>query len=118
MRINQILSKFSLLHSPGQRRGRLVRSYFFIFVGLIGGGMIASGLTEIYFRYYETQEHVAVVQGEAANAALSSIAQYVLTVEGQMKSASLSPHIANREFDPKHKFELMKLLSLAPAIAR
>jgi signal transduction histidine kinase/HAMP domain-containing protein len=84
---------------------------------LIGGGMIASGLTEIYFRYYETQEHVAVVQGEAANAALSSIAQYILTVEGQMKSASLSQYIANREFDPKHKFELMKLLSLAPAIS-
>src|SRR5688572_30581050 len=117
MRIKQIFSKLPSLHSLGPRRGRLVRNYFLIFVGLIGGGMLASGLTEIYFRYYETREHVALIQSEAANAALSSIAQYILTIEGQMKSASLSQHIANREFDAKHKFELMKLLYMAPAIS-
>lgn len=116
MRIKQI-SKPPSSHLPGQRRGRLVRSYFFIFVGLIGGGMLASGLTEIYFRYYESQEQVALVQGEAANAALSSVAQYILTIEGQMKSATLSQAISTQEIDPKDKFELMKLLYLAPAIS-
>jgi signal transduction histidine kinase len=117
MRVKQVLSKLSFFHFLAQRQGRLVRNYFFIFVTLIAGGMIASGLTEIYFRYYETQEQVALVQGEATNAALSSIAQYILTIEGQMRSASLSQHVANREFDPKHKFELMKLLYVAPAIS-
>jgi signal transduction histidine kinase/HAMP domain-containing protein len=116
MPIKQILSRLPVLGSPRQRRGRLVRNYFFIFVGLIGGGMLADGLTEIYFRYYETEKQVGLVQSEAANAALSSIAQYILTIEGQMKSASLNQQLANREFDPKHKFELMKLLYLAPAI--
>jgi hypothetical protein len=33
-----------------RRRGRLVRDYFFISVLLIGGGLITSGLVEIYFR--------------------------------------------------------------------
>ena len=42
MRIKQIISNPASSHLPGRRRGRLVRSYFLIFVGLIGGGMLAS----------------------------------------------------------------------------
>src|SRR5918995_983961 len=117
MRINHFLSKLSRVFSASPRRGKLVRNYFLIFVTLIAGGMIASGLTEIYFRYYETQEQIGHIQGEAANAALAKIAQYILTIEGQMKSTTLSQHIAVRGFDPAHKFELMKLLYIAPAIA-
>jgi signal transduction histidine kinase/HAMP domain-containing protein len=100
----------------GRRRGRLVRNYFFIFVSLIAGGMIADALTDIYFRSHETREQIGLIQGEAANAALSKIAQYILTIEGQMKAATLSQQIAEGGFDPTHKFELMKLLYIAPAI--
>jgi HAMP domain-containing protein len=117
MRVKQAVSKLPFFHFIGPRPGRLVRNYFFIFVILIAGGMTVSGLTEIYFRYYETREQVALIQGEVADAALSSIAQYILTIEGQIRSASLGQHIANREFDAKHKFELMKLLYVAPAIS-
>ena len=78
--------------------------------------MILSGLTEIYFRSYETREHIGVLQGETANAALAKIAQYILTIEGQMRSTSLSQQIAERGFAPANKFELMKLLYVAPAI--
>ncbi len=117
MRITQFLSNFSIFGFFGRRRGKLVRNYFFIFVTLIGGGMVLSGLTEIYFRSYETREQIGLVQGEAANAALSKIAQYVLTIEGQMKSTSLSQQIAERGFAPTQKFELMKLLYVAPAIS-
>ncbi len=94
-----------------------MRNYFFIFVTLIGGGMILSGLTEIYFRSYEAREQIGMLQGEAANAALAKIAQYVLTIEGQMKSTSLSQQIAERGFVPAQKFEVMKLLYVAPAIS-
>jgi signal transduction histidine kinase len=117
MRIKQFLSKLSRVFSASPRHGKLVRNYFLIFVTLIAGGMIASGLTEIYFRYYETQEQIGLIQGEAANAALAKIAQYILTIEGQMKSTTLSQHVSMREFDPADKFELMKLLYVAPAIA-
>jgi signal transduction histidine kinase len=116
MRIKQFLSNFCRLFSARPRRGRLVRNYFLIFVILIAGGMIASGLTEIYFGYYETQEQIGLVQGEAANAALAKIAQYILTIEGQMKSTTVSQQVAIRGFDPAHKFELLKLLYVAPAI--
>jgi signal transduction histidine kinase/HAMP domain-containing protein len=117
MRVTQFVSKLPFFHSAGRRRGRLVRSYFFIFVTLIGGGMIASGLTEIYFRSYETREQIGLVQGEAASAALAKIAQYILTIEGQMKSTSLSQQISEQGFAPARKFELMKLLYVAPAIS-
>ena len=36
-----------------RRRGRLVRHYFLISVLLISGGLITSGLLEIYFSYQE-----------------------------------------------------------------
>ena len=34
-----------------QKRGRLVRNYFLISLVLISGGLITSGLSELYFRY-------------------------------------------------------------------
>jgi len=85
-------------------------------VTLIAGGMMADALTDIYFRSHETREQIGLIQGEAANAALSKIAQYILTIEGQMKAATLSQHITEGGFEPAHKFELMKLLYVAPAI--
>jgi signal transduction histidine kinase/HAMP domain-containing protein len=117
MRVIPFLSKLPFFDSFGRRRGRLVRSYFFIFVTLIGGGMIISGLTEIYFRSYETREQIGLIQDAAANAALLKIGQFILTIEGQMKSTSISEQIAGGRFAPGNKFELMKLLYVAPAIS-
>jgi len=102
--------------SPMPRRSRLVRNYFFIFATLIGGGLVTSGLLEIYFRYYENQEQIAVTQGEAAKAAVTKIAQYILEIEGQMKSATLSQVVAVNGLSPEYRFELSKLLYVAPAI--
>ncbi len=115
--MGQGLSKIPFLRSPGPRRSRLVRNYFFTFVILVGGGMIASGLTEFYFRYHETQEQVGLLQAEAADAALMKIAQYILNIEGQMKSTSLSEQIAYQGLSSTRKFQLMKLLYVAPAIS-
>jgi signal transduction histidine kinase/HAMP domain-containing protein len=116
MPLRAFLKRLLFFRSMGRRRGRLVRNYFFIFVGLITGGMITEALTDIYFRSHETREQIGLIQGEAANAALSKIAQYILTIEGQMKAATLSQQIAEKGFDPAHQFELMKLLYIAPAI--
>ncbi len=117
MQTTELFAKLRLFGFSGRRHGKLVRNYFFIFVALIGGGMIASGLTEIYFRSHEAREQIGLVQGEAANAALSKIAQYILTIEGQMKATSLSQRIAEGGFESARQFELMKLLYVAPAIS-
>ena len=80
--------------------------------------MITSGLLEIYFRYYETQEHVLLMQGEAAKVAVSKIAEYVLEVESHMKATTLGlgQGFGDRELAPRYRFELLKLLRVAPAI--
>ena len=46
----------------GRQRGRLVRHYFLVSVILISGGLITSGLVEVYFRYQENWEHLALLQ--------------------------------------------------------
>ena len=93
--------KLPSFRSRMPRRSRLVRNYFFIFAALIGGGLVTSGLLEIYFRYYENQEQIAVTQGEAAKAAVTKFAQYILEIEGQMKSATLSHVVAVNGLSPE-----------------
>ena len=99
---------------PGH--GRLVRQYFVVFLLLIGGGLITSGLLELYFGYRETREQIAVVQGEIAGLASSRIAQFILTIEAQMKAATVSSAVARQGIGAAYQFELAKLLSIAPAI--
>jgi HAMP domain-containing protein len=103
--------------SPVRRRGRLVRQYFFIFVILIGGGLLASGLLEIYFRYYENQEQIGLAQAQVANEAVVKIAEYFLKVEQEMKAAITTRDLVDKGLSPEYKFELLKLLSTTPAIA-
>jgi signal transduction histidine kinase/HAMP domain-containing protein len=104
----------NLRREPG--RGRLVRQYFFVFLLLIGGGLITSGLLELYFRYRESREQIAVVQGEIAGGAALRIAQFILTIEAQMKAATVSSVVARKGIGSEYQFELAKLLSIAPAI--
>ena len=97
--------------------GRLVRHYFLVFMVLIGGGMIASGLLEIYFRYYETRKLIGDMQAQIADEAMVRIADYFLQIEQQLKTALTTREIADKGLSGNHKFELMKLLSLVPAIS-
>ncbi|HXG53650.1 MAG TPA: GAF domain-containing protein [candidate division Zixibacteria bacterium] len=101
---------------PRRRRGRLVRQYFLIFVALTAGGLIASGLLEIYFRYHESREEIGLRQAQVAGRVAADIAAYFLQIEKEMKIASTNRAIANRRFSAEYKFELMKLLSVTPAI--
>ena len=71
---------------PKRGRSRLVPLYFFVFLLLIGGGLITSGLLEVYFGYRESREQIAVVQGEIASRAALRIAQFILTIEAQDES--------------------------------
>ena len=104
----------SLFH---HRQRRLVRHYFFISVVFIGGALITSGTLEIYFRYYETQEHLRLLQREILTAASLNIGQFVQEIETQMKATTVSNIIATKGISPEFKFDLRELLSVAPAIA-
>ena len=98
------------------RRGRLVRDYFLISVVLIGGGLITSGLVEIYYRYHENRDQLGQLQKEIAAGAAFKIEHFVQEIHNVLKGATKSRDIAPKGLTPEFRFELEKLLLIAPAI--
>jgi hypothetical protein len=94
-----------------------LRHYFAISVLLIAGGLITSGLLEIYFRYHESREHLSLLQREAAAVAAVKIERFIRDVETAMKAASKGQDVAQGDLSSNYQFELKRLLFLAPAIA-
>ncbi len=111
------MAKLSLTRIFRRRgRGRLVRHYFFISVLLIGGGLIASGLLEVYFRYQETRQNLALLQQEITASAAFKIERFIQEIERTMKGATRSREIAPKGLTPEYRFELEKLLLIEPSI--
>ena len=102
--------------SAQRRRERLVRDYFLISVVLIGGGLITSGLVEIYFRYHESRDQLALQQKEIAAGAAFKIEHFVQEIHNVLKGATKSRDIAPKGLTSDFRFELEKLLLIAPAV--
>ncbi len=100
----------------GRQRGRLMRDYFLISVFLVGGGLIVSGMIEIYFRYQESQLHLAELQREVAAGAAVKIERFVQEIHNTLKGATRSREIAPKGLTNEFRFELEKLLLIAPAV--
>jgi signal transduction histidine kinase len=94
----------------------LVRDYFFISVLLIGGGLITSGLVEIYYRYHENRDQLGFLQKEIASGAAFKIEQFVWEIHNILKGATKSRDIAPKGLTVDFRFELEKLLLIAPAV--
>jgi len=107
--------KSAIENSTGRKHGRLLRHYFLISVLLIAGGLIVSGLLEIYFRVHENREQLALLQKEAATVAAVKIEKFIQDVETSMRSAAKGLDIG-RQTSSDYRFELKRLLFLAPAI--
>jgi signal transduction histidine kinase len=106
----------SFRRSGPRQRARLVRDYFLISVLLVGGGLITSGIIEIYFRYQESQQHLAQVQREIAAGAAIKIERFVHEIHNTLKGATRSREIAPKGLTTEFRFELEKLLLIAPAV--
>jgi len=102
--------------ASGQHRGRLVRHYFLISAILIGGGLITSGLVEIYFRYHENHDHLVRLEQEIAKGAAFKIEGFIKGIRLMVESATKNPGIANKGLSEDYTFELKRLLSSVPAI--
>jgi signal transduction histidine kinase len=100
----------------GRRRGRLVRHYFATSLVLIGGGLIVSGLVELYFSYHDTRDHIALLQQEMASGAAFRIEQFILGIERGMRATAKSRDMAVEGLSPKYRFELERLLLISPSI--
>src|SRR4029450_13543211 len=99
-----------------QKRGRLVRHYFLISLVLISGGLITSGLSELYFRYQESAADLVRLQQEITSGAASKIEQFVHEIERTTRGAAKSREITEKGLSPEYRFELRRLLAIAPAI--
>jgi signal transduction histidine kinase len=99
-----------------RRRGRLVRHYFLISLLLIAGGLISSAVLEIYFRYRESQEQIALLEREAAAVAAVKIERFVQDVATAIRASTKSREVLQSRVSPEYRFELKRLLYLAPAI--
>jgi signal transduction histidine kinase len=100
----------------GQKRGRLVRHYFLISLFLISGGLITSGLVELYFRYRESSADLVRLQQEITSGAAAKIDQFVQEIERTVRGSTKSREITERGLSPEYQFELRRLLVIAPAI--
>ena len=100
----------------GRSRGRLVRHYFYISLILISGGLITSGILEVYFHYQESREQLALLQQEVASGAAFKIEQFINEIEAAMEATSKSREIAENGLTQGYRFELKRLLFLEPAI--
>jgi len=99
----------------GERR-LLVRSYFFISVLLIAGGLITADLLEIYFRYKEGMEQIGLTQQQTANGAALQIERFVQDIATTMKAVTKNPDTRLPKKRIDYEFELKRLFFLAPAI--
>src|SRR5512147_2397295 len=100
----------------GRRRGRLMRDYFLISVLLVGSGLVTSGAIEIYYRYLESQETLALLQREVAAGAAFKIENFVQDIHSTLRGATRSREIAPKGLTNDFRFELEKLLLIAPSI--
>lgn len=101
----------------GRKSGRMLRQYFVISLILIGGGLFTSGVCELYFRYGEIREQVALLQQEVAAKAALKIGQFVQEIHSAVKAATRSQEVSAKGLPPEYDFELQRLLLNAPAIA-
>ncbi|MGH7845764.1 MAG: sensor histidine kinase [Candidatus Binatia bacterium] len=108
--------KSKIQNNRGQKHGRLVRHYFFVSVVLISGGLITSGLSELYFRYQESSAHVAQLQQEITSGAAAKIEQFIKEIERTARGATKSRELTAKGLSPEYQFELRRLLIISPAV--
>ncbi len=101
------------------RRGggsRLLRRTFLIACLLVGGGLITNGGVELFFRYRESLESIGALQREMAQGAAFKIQAFVHDIEQTLRASTQTPEIVTTGLTDAYRFQLIKLLRVAPAI--
>jgi signal transduction histidine kinase len=114
LRLTKFRERLHLSRRGG--RERLVRDYFFVSVILLAGGLISSGLVEIYFRYQENLEQLTRAQQDTVVGASLKIERFLQDVVTTMKATTKSRDITPNGISLSYEFELKRLLFLEPAI--
>lgn len=96
--------------------GRLLRHTFLIALLLVSSGLITSGAVELVFRYRESIEGIGTLQREMAQGVAFKIEQFVQDIEKTMRASTQTPEIVTGGLTSAYRFQLLKLLRVAPAI--
>jgi signal transduction histidine kinase len=99
-----------------QSSGRLLRRTFLIAFLLVSGGLLTSGVVELFFRYRESVEAIGALQREMAQGAAFKIQQFVQDIEKTLRATTQTPEIVTDGLTEAYRFQLIKLLRVAPAI--
>jgi len=97
-------------------RGSLFRKYTVLFVLLVSGALIASGVLEIYFSYQENKEALVTLQREKALAAAAKIEQFVKEVERQIGWTTQPSIVAPAAAMEQRRADYFRLLRQVPPI--
>ncbi|HSF32950.1 MAG TPA: GAF domain-containing protein [Candidatus Tectomicrobia bacterium] len=100
----------------GKGGGRLLRRTFVIALLLVSGGLLSSGVVELFFRYRESIQTIEALQREMAQGAAFKIQQFVQDIEKTLRASTQAQEIVTAGLTEAYRFELIKLLKVAPAI--
>jgi signal transduction histidine kinase len=95
---------------------RLLRRTFAIALLLVSGGLLTSGIVELFFRHRESVEAITALQREMAQGAAFKIQQFVQDIEKTLRASTQAQEIVTAGLTEGYRFELIKLLKVAPAI--
>jgi signal transduction histidine kinase/DNA-binding response OmpR family regulator len=98
------------------RQGRLFRKYVVVLVILVSGGLLTSGLVEIFFSYQENQAALGDLQREKAVGAATRIEQFLREIERQLGGAVQTPPVGGQVTLDQRRNDYLRLLRQAPAI--
>jgi signal transduction histidine kinase len=99
---------------PPKTRGRLLRKYVALFVGVVCLALFANGALDIWFSYQTQKALLVRIQQEQAEAAAAKIGQFINEIEGQLGWATQLPW--SPENLEEWSFEAGLLLRRAPAV--
>ncbi len=102
--------------SPDKPRGHLFRKYVVLFVTLVSGALLTSGLIEIYFSFQENKGALVRIQREKALAAASRIEQFIKEIERQIGWTTQAPWGARATALEQRRFDSLRLLRQVPAV--
>ncbi len=87
-----------------------------LFVTLVSGALLTSGLIEIYFSYQENKAALVSIQREKASSAASKIEQFVKEIERQIGWTTHSVWGSRGVALDQQRFDSLRLLRQVPAI--
>jgi len=86
-----------------------------LFVGLVSGALLASGLVDIYFLYQEQKQALVAIQREKAIAAAARIEQFIKEIERQVAWVAQARSATPLTLEQR-RVENLRLLRQTPAV--